>query len=143
MGKTAVHFGGGNIGRGFVAEKLNISGYEVGYFTPSLQRKLPDLPSQVVFIDVMDSIIELLQKNKSYTVTEIGGDGEKVNTITNYRAINSKTHEADVIKEIASAEIVGNAPYWFVRCFVTIPTGYLRCWPQYSQMDRPRYRQGH
>lgn len=68
-----------------------------------------DVRSQVVFIDVMDSIIDLLQKNKSYTVTEIGGDGEKVTTITNYRAINSKTHEADVIEEIASAEIVSNA----------------------------------
>lgn len=59
---------------------------------------------------MVESIVDQLQKNKSYTVTEIGGDGEKVNTITNYRAINSKTHEADVIKEIASAEIVGNAP---------------------------------
>lgn len=37
---------------------------------------------------------------------EIGRDGEKVNTVTNYRAMNSKTHGADVIKEIASAEIV-------------------------------------
>ena len=61
---------------------------------------------QVVFVDVMDSIIEQLQKTKSYTVTEIGGESEKTNTITNYRAINSKTHEADVIKEIASADIV-------------------------------------
>lgn len=54
----------------------------------------------------MESIIEQLQKNKEYTVTEIGGEGEKVNTITNYRAINSKTHEADVIDEIASADLV-------------------------------------
>lgn len=29
MGLKAVHFGGGNIGRGFVAEKLSLSGYEV------------------------------------------------------------------------------------------------------------------
>jgi mannitol-1-phosphate 5-dehydrogenase len=28
-GKSAIHFGGGNIGRGFVAEKLSLSGYEV------------------------------------------------------------------------------------------------------------------
>ena len=61
---------------------------------------------KVVFVDVMDSIIEKLQATKSYTVTEIGGDEDKVNTITNYRAINSKTHEADVIKEISSADLV-------------------------------------
>lgn len=54
----------------------------------------------------MDSIIEQLQKSKSYTVTEIGPEGEKVNTITDYRAINSKTHAEDVIKEIASADLV-------------------------------------
>ncbi|MCJ1450949.1 hypothetical protein MMC28_001283 [Mycoblastus sanguinarius] len=88
MGLKAVHFGGGNIGRGFVAEKLFLSGFEV------------------VFVDVMDELIEQLQKNKSYTVTEIGGEGEKVNTITNYRAINSKSHEEDSIKEISNADMV-------------------------------------
>ena len=54
----------------------------------------------------MDSIIEQLQKTKEYTVTEIGGDGEKVNTISNYRAINSKYNEADVVSEIATADMV-------------------------------------
>ena len=29
MGLKAIHFGGGNIGRGFVAEKLHMTGYEV------------------------------------------------------------------------------------------------------------------
>ncbi|KAI9678251.1 MAG: hypothetical protein M1817_006196 [Caeruleum heppii] len=87
-GKKAVHFGAGNIGRGFVAEFLHKSGYEV------------------IFADVMDSIINALQKASSYEVTEIGGEGEHKNTITNYRAINSKTHEPDVIKEISSADIV-------------------------------------
>ena len=58
-GKKAIHFGGGNIGRGFVAEFLHNSGYEV------------------VFIDVVDPIVESLQKNKSYEVTEIGDDGER------------------------------------------------------------------
>ncbi|KAF2125084.1 mannitol-1-phosphate 5-dehydrogenase [Dothidotthia symphoricarpi CBS 119687] len=86
--KKAVHFGGGNIGRGFVAEFLHNSGYEV------------------VFVDVMDSIIEQLQKTPSYTVTEIGEDGERTFTIDHYRAINSK-HEMDkVVKEIASADVV-------------------------------------
>lgn len=55
----------------------------------------------------MDSIIEQLQKNKEYTVTEIGAEGEKVNKITNYRAINSKYEEQKVVDEIASADLVG------------------------------------
>lgn len=105
LGK-AVHFGGGNIGRGFVAEKLHISGYEVSPHFES--EKLVGFITnvQVVFIDVVENIIDQLQKTKSYTVTEIGAEGEKVNTITNYRAINSKHHEADVIEEIATADIV-------------------------------------
>ncbi len=35
MAPKAVHFGGGNIGRGFVAEKLHQSGFEVIYFLSS------------------------------------------------------------------------------------------------------------
>jgi len=86
--KKSIHFGGGNIGRGFVAEFLHNSGYEV------------------IFVDVMDSIIESLQKTPSYTVTEIGEDGERTFTIDHYRAINSKYEEAKVIEEIATADTV-------------------------------------
>jgi len=88
MGKKAVHFGGGNIGRGFVAEFLHSAGYEV------------------VFIDVMDNIISALQNTKSYKVTEVSESGETTKTVTNYRAINSKTNEQDVIQEIATADVV-------------------------------------
>ncbi|KAK5138178.1 protein disulfide isomerase (PDI) protein [Meristemomyces frigidus] len=87
-GKKGVHFGGGNIGRGFVAEFLHNSGYEV------------------VFVDVMDSIIESLQKTKHYTVTEIGPDGETTFNIDNYRALNSKHEMEKVIEEIATADVV-------------------------------------
>jgi len=86
--KKAVHFGGGNIGRGFVAEFLHNAGYEV------------------VFVDVMDSIIEALQKAPSYTVTEIGEDGERTFTIDHYRAINSKYELEKVVDEIATADVV-------------------------------------
>ena len=91
----------------------------------------------------MDSIIEQLQKTKEYTVTEIGGEGEKVNKITNYRAINSKTHEADVVKEISNAEIVSPAldsygPALTPRVF----SGYLRRWPQHPQIYRSCHCQG-
>lgn len=88
MGKEAVHFGGGNIGRGFVAEFLHESGFEV------------------VFVDVMDSIIDSLNNNKSYQVTEVSETGENTKMIDNYRAINSKKDEAAVVKEIASADVV-------------------------------------
>jgi mannitol-1-phosphate 5-dehydrogenase len=61
---------------------------------------------EVVFVDVMDSIIEALQKDTSYTVTEIGDDGERTFTIDHYRAINSKYEEDKVVEEIATADTV-------------------------------------
>ncbi|KAF4976763.1 hypothetical protein F66182_17455, partial [Fusarium sp. NRRL 66182] len=66
MGKKAIQFGGGNIGRGFVAEFLHESGYEV------------------VFVDVVPQVIDSLNSNKTYEVTEISEEGEKTKTITNY-----------------------------------------------------------
>ncbi|PGH27056.1 mannitol-1-phosphate 5-dehydrogenase [Polytolypa hystricis UAMH7299] len=88
MGKKAVHFGGGNIGRGFVGEFLHESGYEV------------------VFVDVMDSIIDALKNTPSYNVTEISTEGEHTKTVSGYRAINSKHNLDDVVKEIATADVV-------------------------------------
>ena len=89
----------------------------------------------------MDSIIELLQKHKEYTVTEIGGEGEKVNKITNYRAINSKYHEADVVKEIASADIVSVSLDDLSPSVTSLP-GHLRRWTQCPQIHCPSHRQG-
>ncbi|KAL5359829.1 mannitol-1-phosphate 5-dehydrogenase [Aspergillus floccosus] len=88
MGKKAIQFGGGNIGRGFVAEFLHEAGYEV------------------VFVDVMDAVVSALQTTPSYNVTEVSKDGENTRTISNYRAINSKTNESDAVKEIATADVV-------------------------------------
>ncbi|PHH50691.1 Mannitol-1-phosphate 5-dehydrogenase [Ceratocystis fimbriata CBS 114723] len=84
----AVHFGAGNIGRGFVACFLHESGYEV------------------VFADVQDALINSLNEHPSYKVIEVGSEGTSEKTITNYRAINSKTHEQDLINEIATADLV-------------------------------------
>ncbi|KAF4915568.1 Mannitol-1-phosphate 5-dehydrogenase [Colletotrichum viniferum] len=86
--KKAVHFGAGNIGRGFVACFLHNSGYEV------------------VFADVADALINNLNETPSYRVIEVGAEGTNENVITNYRAINSKTHEADLVEEIATADVV-------------------------------------
>ncbi|KAH0846451.1 hypothetical protein AYO21_07113 [Fonsecaea monophora] len=85
---TAVHFGGGNIGRGFIAELLHETGYEV------------------IFVDVVDDLINRINASKSYKITEVGEDGEKSKVITNYRALNSKYNMDEVVKEIANADIV-------------------------------------
>ena len=88
--KTAVHFGAGNIGRGFVAQFLHVSGYEV------------------VFADVNDEIIAELQASDSYHVHEIG-ENSTSSVVDNFRAINSRTHEADVVAAIAAADVVTTA----------------------------------
>ena len=61
MSGVAVHFGAGNIGRGFVGLLLHRAGY------------------QVVFADVVDPLIDALNTTPSYQVKEVvlcaDGDG--------------------------------------------------------------------
>ncbi len=90
MAKLAVHFGAGNIGRGFVAQSLHESGYEV------------------IFADVSDDLIGALQAQSSYHVIEVG-EGAQTRVVDNYRALNSRTHEAEVAAAIAAADIVTTA----------------------------------
>lgn len=88
MGKKAVHFGAGNIGRGFVACFLHNSGYDV------------------VFADVVQPLVDSINANPSYKVIEVGTEGTDELTITNYRAINSRTDEEALVNEIAAADVV-------------------------------------
>lgn len=86
----AVHFGAGNIGRGFVGLVLHNAGYEV------------------VFVDVNAQLIDALAASTSYRVREVGARAS-TSTVDNYRAINSATHQADAIAEIATADVVTTA----------------------------------
>lgn len=86
----AVHFGAGNIGRGFVALILHQAGYAV------------------VFADVAAPLIDALRSTPSYEVREVGAGG-RVTTVDGYRALNSATHESDVVAEIATADVVTTA----------------------------------
>lgn len=88
--KTAVHFGAGNIGRGFVAQFLHASGYEV------------------IFADVNDEIIAELQAADSYHVHEVGEESRS-SVVDGYTAINSRTHEHEVVAAIARADVVTTA----------------------------------
>lgn len=83
----AVHFGAGNIGRGFIGCLLEEAGYEV------------------VFLDVNSQLVEILAGLESYQVIETG-EAAKNHTIKNFRAINSATQTDQAIATIASADIV-------------------------------------
>lgn len=86
----AVHFGAGNIGRGFVGLLLHDAGYEV------------------VFADVADALIAQLAEADSYRVHEVGEEATE-RPVTNFRALNSNTQEAELVAEIATADIVTTA----------------------------------
>ncbi|TFC14018.1 mannitol-1-phosphate 5-dehydrogenase [Cryobacterium algoritolerans] len=86
----AIHFGAGNIGRGFVGLLLHDAGYEV------------------VFADVDSSLIEALQAAQSYTVHE-AGETSSDRVVDNFRAINSGAEQKRLIEEIGSADIVTTA----------------------------------
>lgn len=90
MPGTAVHFGAGNIGRGFVGLILHRAGYEV------------------VFADVADALIDALQATPNYQVLAVGLESS-TEKVDNYRAINSRRHEAALVREIANADIVTTA----------------------------------
>ncbi|HYI34286.1 MAG TPA: mannitol-1-phosphate 5-dehydrogenase [Glaciibacter sp.] len=86
----AIHFGAGNIGRGFVGLLLHDAGYEV------------------VFADVNASLIDQLNSASSYEVHEVG-ESSTTRVVDNFRALNSAAQEQELIDEIATADVVTTA----------------------------------
>ncbi|QJU52422.1 mannitol-1-phosphate 5-dehydrogenase [Herbiconiux sp. KACC 21604] len=86
----AVHFGAGNIGRGFVGLILHDAGYEI------------------VFADVNAELIDALAASESYRVHAVG-ENSSTRTVTGYRALNSGTDTDAVVAEIATADVVTTA----------------------------------
>jgi len=86
----AVHFGAGNIGRGFVGLLLHDAGYEV------------------VFADVNADLIDALAASDHYTVHEVGA-GSQDRIVDGYRAVNSQTDAAALVEELATADIATTA----------------------------------
>ncbi|QHC56269.1 mannitol-1-phosphate 5-dehydrogenase [Rathayibacter tanaceti] len=87
---TAVHFGAGNIGRGFVGLILHGAGYEL------------------VFADVNSELIGRLAAADSYEVHEVGEDSA-THVVDRFRAIDSAAEEEALVREIAAADIVTTA----------------------------------
>lgn len=89
--KTAVMYGAGNIGRGFIAELFAGSGYEV------------------VFLDINDLLIDTLNKDRYYTITKVSNEEEQQVVIEYIRAINTARDERSAILEIAHCDIMATA----------------------------------
>lgn len=85
--KTAVHFGAGKIGRGFIADLLHDSGYKI------------------VFADVVQPLVDLVNKTHEYSLFLIDHDYEE-KVIDQVEAYSTITQEDKVVEEIAKAEVL-------------------------------------
>lgn len=88
--KKAVHFGAGNIGRGFIGALFAQSGYHV------------------TFVDIAEQIIEQLNRNKSYQV-KTAAQPQEVITVENVSGLNNLQQEQEVIEEIKEATYITTA----------------------------------
>ena len=85
--KQAVHFGAGNIGRGFIGDLLHESGYAV------------------TFLDVSEDLVAQLNKKGSYDLYLIEHDYEK-KVIAPVQAFSTITRQDDCIRQIVDADII-------------------------------------
>jgi len=83
--KYAVHYGAGNIGRGFIGPLLVQSGYHV------------------IFADVIEAIINALNEQKKFDV-QILGQSKRVETVSNVSGVMS--NKPELIDAIAKADII-------------------------------------
>ncbi|HEL1559274.1 TPA: mannitol-1-phosphate 5-dehydrogenase [Streptococcus suis] len=88
--KQAVHFGAGNIGRGFIGEILFENGFEIA------------------FIDVNETIIDALNQRHSYEI-EIAEEGQRHIAVSGVRGINNRLNPEEVVTAISTADLVTTA----------------------------------
>lgn len=88
--KQAVHFGAGNIGRGFIGALFSQSGYHV------------------TFVDIADEIINQLNEEKHYQVL-LASDEQESMTIENVSGLNNLKQENEVIEAIKQADFLTTA----------------------------------
>ncbi|CAH0532747.1 Mannitol-1-phosphate 5-dehydrogenase [Vibrio stylophorae] len=86
--KNAVHFGAGNIGRGFIGKLL------------------ADADVAVTFADVDMPLVDQLSHKQEYKVKVVGTECQ-IDTVTNVTAVNSAS--ADVIERIIHTDLVTTA----------------------------------
>lgn len=88
--KNAVHFGAGNIGRGFIGDILSKNNVAI------------------TFVDVNERVIDELNKRHSYEI-EVAEEGQPHIVVKNVSGISNAKNPDEVIKAIASADIITTA----------------------------------
>jgi mannitol-1-phosphate 5-dehydrogenase len=103
----ALHFGAGNIGRGFIGKLL------------------ADAHAELTFADVNQTVLDLLNSRKSYQV-HVVGEQARVEQVNNVSAVNSGSDEAVAL--IAEADIVTTAvgPQILAKIAGTIAKGLTK-----------------
>ncbi len=87
---SAVHFGAGNIGRGFVGLLLHEAGYAL------------------TFADVATALVDAINAAGRYTVHEVG-EGAVDHQVDGIRALDSNRDAAELTAAIASADVLTTA----------------------------------
>ena len=86
----AVHFGAGNIGRGFIGALLSRSGYEV------------------CFVDIQGRLVETIRERRAYKVHLLEEEDNRID-VNHVTALNSRTEPERVIEAVAGADLVTTA----------------------------------
>lgn len=84
----AIHFGAGNIGRGFIGKLL------------------ADADATLTFADVNQPLIDQLDHQQSYQVNVVG-ENSKVEQVNNIRAVHSNS--PDAVRHISEADVITTA----------------------------------
>jgi len=88
--KKALMYGAGSIGRGFLGQLFDMSGYET------------------CFVDVDESLVNNLNEERQYVITVATNSGYESQTIKNSRAVNGRD-ALGVSHEIATCDIMATA----------------------------------
>ncbi len=86
----SVHFGAGNIGRGFIGQVLNEAGYET------------------TFVDIQENIVEALKKEQQYDVI-LADESEEHFLVDKVTALNSEGDSDQVVEQLANADLITTA----------------------------------
>lgn len=86
----SVHFGAGNIGRGFIGQVLNEAGYET------------------TFVDIQENVVEALKKEQRYDVI-LADESQEHFLVDKVTALHSDEDSEAVVEQLANADLITTA----------------------------------